>query len=117
MDAYERDMVDAIVTGRGPEVGADRQFLRRMAAEQLYACKRHGRQLDLKQSVAISLHDKSGKPLQTIVICDEAFDDPHTAEVLAGASADIEIVVHDGRLLWDEPPAADGTDADPGPRL
>ena len=100
MDAYERDMISAIFTGLGPEVGADRQFLRRVAAENLYVCQRHKHFLVVEESVAVQIRNKTTDHANIIVVCAAAVDDARTQSVLAGASANIEITVYDGRKLF-----------------
>jgi hypothetical protein len=100
LDAYEQDMVTAVFGGLGPEVGADRQFLRRVAAENLYVCQRHKHSLVLKESVAVEIRNKTTGHANVIVVCAAAFDDAHTQSVLAGASVNIEVTVYDGRKLF-----------------
>lgn len=111
MDAYERDMVTAVFGGLGPEVGADRQFLRRIAADNLYVCQRHKHSLVLEESVAVEIRNTTTDHANVIVVCAAAFDDAHTQSVLAGASANIEVTVYDGRKLFAGATPEPGTDS------
>lgn len=112
MDAYEGDMVTAVFGGLGPEIGADRQFLRRIAADNLYICQRHKHSLVLKESVAVEIRNKTTGHANVIVVCAAAYDDAHTQAVLTGASANMQITVYDGRKLFADASPEPGANSD-----
>lgn len=99
MDDYEKDMVTAVFSGKGPEWGANMQFLRRLVAEQIF-CQRHHDMLTVDHTVAVEIRNKTTGRCRYLIICADAYDEMDIQIGLQGASANIAISVYDGRRLF-----------------
>ncbi|WP_026930156.1 hypothetical protein [Glycomyces tenuis] len=113
MDAYERDMITALASGKGAEFGANRQFLRRVVAEKT-SCPTHNQMLVLDETVAVEMVGTATGRRWCLVICASAFEMPHRQRALqeAMASPHLEVTVYDGRDLFDPAQSAPETDSD-----
>lgn len=105
-DAFERDMIDALATGRGADVGADRQCLRRALSDPLAVCTVHRDRPSLEQAVLIELRGTGTDRTWHLLLCAEAFDDPDRQLTLHKAveSPALTVTVYDGRQLFGAAP-------------
>lgn len=111
-DAYERDMIRALIDGEGPEVGADRQALRRAVTEPLAVCRDHQDRLNLKEAVLVEISGDTGRVWQ-LLLCAAAFETPHRQQALDAAIASpvLAVTIYDGRRLFGDAPTAPQTDS------
>ncbi len=99
MDAYEQDMVTAVFSGKGPEWGADMQFLRRLVAEQIF-CQRHRDMLTVDHAVAVEIRNKATGRCRYLIVCADVYDEMDIQTGPQGASGNMAITVYDGRRLF-----------------
>jgi hypothetical protein len=113
-DAYERDMIRALISGEGPEVGADRQVLRRAVTEPLAVCRDHQDRLKLEEAVLVEISGDTGR-VWHLLLCAEAFETSHRQQALEAAIASpvLAATVYDGRQLFGAGTPAPQTDPKP----
>lgn len=114
-DAYERDMIDALAAGKDPEVGADRQVLRRAVAEPMAVCEDHRDRITIEEAVLIEVRATDTGRLWQLLLCADAFEKPFRQQALQAAIASpaLEVTVYDGRQLFGDAqpePKSDATE-------
>ena len=113
-DIYERDMIAALAAGEDPDIGADRQVLRRAVTEPLAVCHDHQDRLNLEEAVLVDVRGTDTGRVWQLLLCADAFETPHRQRALdaAVASPVLAVTVYDGRRLFGDTrsaPQADST--------
>ena len=79
-------MIAALAAGEDPDIGADRQVLRRAVTEPLAVCHDHQDRLNLEEAVLVEISGDTGR-VWHLLLCAAAFETSHRQQALEAAMA------------------------------